>query len=43
MICDLGQPSVTENCVERVKPLRFAEASGNFDSMLKVLSEMTLD
>jgi uncharacterized oxidoreductase len=25
-------PDVTEICVERVKPLRFAEANGGYDS-----------
>jgi uncharacterized oxidoreductase len=29
------QPEATEICVERVKPLRFAEANGGYDSFLK--------
>jgi len=28
-------PNSTEICVERVKPLRFAEASGNYDAFFK--------
>jgi uncharacterized oxidoreductase len=26
-------PAATEICVERVKPLRFAEAGGNYDAL----------
>jgi uncharacterized oxidoreductase len=33
------QPSVTEVCVERVKPLRFAAESGNFDATFKGMNE----
>ena len=32
------QPEATQILVERVKPLRFAEASGNYDTMLGLLS-----
>ncbi len=39
----LGEPGVTESCVERVKALRFAEATGSYDQMLEVLSQMALD
>jgi uncharacterized oxidoreductase len=28
-------PHATEICVERVKPLRFAEKSGNYDTFFK--------
>ncbi len=38
-----SQPQAKENCVERVKPLRFAEATGNFDKMLQMLGQMTID
>ncbi|MET3808723.1 short-subunit dehydrogenase involved in D-alanine esterification of teichoic acids [Nakamurella sp. UYEF19] len=31
-------PDATQICVERVKTLRFAEADGNYDTMLKMLS-----
>jgi uncharacterized oxidoreductase len=27
-------PDATEICVERVKPLRFAEANGNYEALL---------
>jgi Short-chain dehydrogenase involved in D-alanine esterification of lipoteichoic acid and wall teichoic acid (D-alanine transfer protein) len=30
-----ASPDATEICVERVKPLRFAEASGNYDAVFK--------
>jgi uncharacterized oxidoreductase len=30
-----NSPNVTEICVERVKPLRFAEASGQYDAFFK--------
>ena len=38
-----NQPEARENCVEKVKPLRFAEATGTFDKMLQMLGQMTLD
>jgi uncharacterized oxidoreductase len=38
-----NQPKAHENCVERVKPLRFAEATGTFDKMFQMLGQMTLD
>jgi len=38
-----SQPQSRENCVERVKPLRFAEATGSFDKMLQMLGQMTID
>ena len=38
-----SQPEARENCVERVKPLRFAEATGSFDKMLQMLGQMTID
>jgi short-subunit dehydrogenase involved in D-alanine esterification of teichoic acids len=33
------QPNVTEVCVERVKPLRFAAESGKFDATFQSLNE----
>jgi uncharacterized oxidoreductase len=33
------QPNVTEVCVERVKPLRFAADSGNFDATFQSFSQ----
>ena len=33
------QPTATEICVERVKPLRFAAESGNYDSVFQGLNE----
>jgi uncharacterized oxidoreductase len=30
-----NSPNATEICVERVKPLRFAECSGNYDIFFK--------
>ena len=30
-----NSPNSTEICVERVKPLRFAEASGQYDAFFK--------
>jgi uncharacterized oxidoreductase len=33
------QPSLTEICVERVKPLRFAAEGGHYDSVFKGLNE----
>jgi uncharacterized oxidoreductase len=38
-----SQPEAGENCVEKVKPLRFAEATGTFDKMLQMLGQMTID
>jgi uncharacterized oxidoreductase len=38
-----SQPEAPENCVERAKFLRFAEARGNFDKALTTLTEMTFD
>ena len=38
-----SQPQAREICVERVKPLRFAEATGSFDKMLEMLGQMTID
>jgi uncharacterized oxidoreductase len=38
-----SQPEARENCVERVKPLRFAEAGGTYDKMLQMLGQMTID
>jgi len=38
-----SQPEATEICVERVKPLRFAEATGSFDKMLQMLGQMVID
>jgi len=32
-------PEVTEICVERVKPLRGAEASGNYDTFFKTFND----
>jgi uncharacterized oxidoreductase len=37
------QPEARQNCVERVKPLRFAEATGTYDKMIEILGQMTLD
>jgi short-subunit dehydrogenase involved in D-alanine esterification of teichoic acids len=36
------QPTPTEINVERVKFLRFAEATGNFDKALEMLSQVRL-
>jgi uncharacterized oxidoreductase len=33
------QPGLTEICVERVKPLRFAAESGKFEEIFKGLNE----
>jgi len=38
-----SQPETRETCVEKVKPLRFAEATGSFDKMLQMLGQMTID
>jgi uncharacterized oxidoreductase len=32
-----NSPNSTEICVERVKPLRFAERSGQYDAFFKTL------
>ena len=32
-------PDVTEICVERVKPLRRAEASGDYDTFFKTFND----
>ncbi len=32
-------PEVTEICVERVKPLRRAEANGNYDTFFKTFND----
>jgi uncharacterized oxidoreductase len=34
-----NSPDATENCVERVKPLRFAEASGSYDTFFKKFND----
>jgi uncharacterized oxidoreductase len=38
-----SQPDARENCVEKVKPLRFAEATGTFEKMLQMLGQMIID
>jgi uncharacterized oxidoreductase len=38
-----SQPQAVENCVEKVKPLRFAEATGTFDKAFEMLSQLALD
>ena len=38
-----SQPEAPENCVERAKFLRFAEATGNFAQALQTLTEMSFD
>jgi uncharacterized oxidoreductase len=38
-----NQPETPENCVERAKFLRFAEATGVFDQALQVLTEMSFE
>lgn len=38
-----SQPEASENCVENVKFLRFAEATGTFDKALQMLTEMSFD
>jgi uncharacterized oxidoreductase len=38
-----SQPEESENCVERVKFLRFAEATGTFDKAFQMLTEMSFD
>lgn len=37
------QPDAVENCVEKAKPLRFAEATGTFDKALEMLAQMAFD
>ena len=37
------QPDAAENCVENVKFLRFAEANGQFDQALQVLTQMPFE
>jgi uncharacterized oxidoreductase len=39
----LKDPKAVENCVEKVKPLRFAEATGSYDKVFAMLSQMSLD
>ena len=39
----LKDPKAVENCVEKVKFLRFAEATGSFDKAFTMLSQLTLD
>jgi uncharacterized oxidoreductase len=38
-----SQPEAPENCVERVKFLRLAEATGTFDTAFQMLTEMSFD
>jgi uncharacterized oxidoreductase len=38
-----NQPEASENCVERVNFLRFAEATGTFGKALQMLTEMSFD
>jgi uncharacterized oxidoreductase len=38
-----SQPEAMENCVERAKFLRFAEAAGTFDKALQMLTEMSFE
>jgi uncharacterized oxidoreductase len=38
-----SQPEAPENCVERVKFLRFAEATGSFDKAFEMLTQMSFD
>jgi uncharacterized oxidoreductase len=38
-----SQPEATENIVENVKPLRFAEATGSYDKAFERLSQLVLD
>ena len=37
----INQPDEEEVCVERVKPMRFAEANGSFGEILETLGKMT--
>ena len=36
-------PKAVENCVEKVKPLRFAEANGTYEQVFAALGQMDLD
>jgi len=36
-----NSPDATEICVERVKPLRFAEANGGYDAFFKRFNDVT--
>ena len=38
-----SQPEAPENCVERVKFLRFAEATGTFEKAFQMLTEMSFE
>jgi uncharacterized oxidoreductase len=38
-----NQPEVPENCVEKVKFLRFAEATGSFEKAFEMLTQMSFD
>jgi uncharacterized oxidoreductase len=38
-----SHPEATENCVQSVKPLRFAEANGSYDKAFQMLSQLVLD
>src|SRR6201995_4564456 len=38
-----NQPEAPENCVERAKLFRFAEATGTFDKAFQMLTEMSFD
>jgi uncharacterized oxidoreductase len=38
-----SQPDAPENCVERVKSLRFAEATGSFDKAFEMLTQMSFN
>ena len=38
-----NHPEARENCVERAKGLRFAEANGTYDTMLQMLGQMIFD
>jgi len=38
-----NQPDAVENCVEKAKFLRFAEATGSFDKALETLAQMAFD
>ena len=38
-----NQPEAPENCVEKVKFLRFAEATGSFEKAFEMLTQMSFD
>jgi len=38
-----SRPEAPENCVEKVKFLRFAEATGTFDKAFQMLTEMSFE